>query len=122
MFYGKDTIETNFDVVLKRLEEKELFLFEPMPSYKESDKWTDEYRIRDGHTKLEDGTWVTVHSLTAYLQKMKKDTVELYDSLQDALQKNSKIRRQNTEMEFGLRTAQKSLNTALSIKRTGEYE
>jgi hypothetical protein len=34
MFYGKDTIENNFTLLLNKLGEQELFLFEPMPSYK----------------------------------------------------------------------------------------
>ena len=34
MFYGKDSIENQFDPLLKKLGEQELFLFEPMPSYK----------------------------------------------------------------------------------------
>jgi IS30 family transposase len=49
MFYGKDSIENQFDPLLKKLEEQELFLFEPMPSWKEEkegSKWTDEERKR----------------------------------------------------------------------------
>ena len=119
MFYGKETIEHNFDLVLKKVQEQELFLFEPMPSWKEEkegSKWTDEFRIRDGHTKLADGSWVTVHKLSTYLEKIKQDTIEVYDNYQDALKNNSALKRQRYEMEFGLRHAQKSLNKALAMK------
>jgi len=116
MFYGKDTIENNFDTLLKKLSEQELFIFEPMPSYKLSERWTDEFRIRDGHTKLADGSWVTIHKVTTFLEKMKQDTIEVYDNYQDALKNNSALKRQRYEMEFGLRHAQKSLNKALAMK------
>lgn len=116
MFYGKETIEHNFDLVLKKVQEQELFLFEPIPSYKLNERWTDEFRIRDGHTKLADGSWVTVHKLSTYLEKIKQDTIEVYDNYQDALKNNSALKRQRWEMEFGLRSAQKSLNKALAMK------
>ena len=116
MFYGKETIEHNFDLILKKVQEQELFLFEPMPSYKLNERWTDEFRIRDGHTKLADGSWVTVHKLSTYLEKIKQDTIEVYDNYQEALKNNSALKRQRYEMEFGLRSAQKSLNKALAMK------
>jgi hypothetical protein len=117
MFYGKDSIEENFSRVLNKLGEQELFLFEPMPSYKEGERWTDEFRIRDGHTKLADGTWVTIHKVTSYVEAMKKNTVELYDNYQDALIKNSLITKKNREMEYGLRVAEKALKNALAMTK-----
>jgi hypothetical protein len=125
MFYGKDTVEENFDVLLRKLEQQELFLFEPMPSWKEEkegSKWTDEFRTRDGHTKLADGTWVTIHKVTDWVEKLKKDTVELYELNTKQSRVISLMNQQRREMEYGLRVAQKSLNTALSIKTTGENE
>jgi hypothetical protein len=122
MFYGKDTVEENFDVLLRKLEQQELFLFEPMPKYKEGDRWTDEFRIRDGHTKLADGSWVTIHKVTDWVEKLKKDTKELYEISTKQSREISLLKQQRREMEYGLRVAQKSLNTALSIKSTGENE
>jgi hypothetical protein len=122
MFYGKDMVEKNFDVLLQKLEQQELFLFEPMPSYKEGDRWTDEFRIRDGHTKLADGSWVTIHKVTTWVDKLKKDTTELYEQNTKQSREISLLKQQRREMEYGLRVAQKSLNTALSIKSTGENE
>ena len=116
MFYGKDTVEENFDVLLQKLEQQELFLFEPMPSYKEGDRWTDEFRIRDGHTKLADGTWVTIHKVTTWVQQLKKDTTELYEQNTKQSREISLLKQQRYEMEFGLRHAQKSLNKALAMK------
>jgi len=94
-----------------------LFLFEPMPSYKLTDRWTDEFRIRDGHTKLADGSWVTIHKVTTYVEAMKKNTVELYDNYQDALRKNRLLAQKNREMEYGLRVAEKTLKSALAMTK-----
>jgi len=117
MFYGKDSIEERFASVLKKLGEQELFMFEPMPKYKEGERWTDEFRIRDGHTKLADGSWVTVHKLTTYVEALQKNTLELYDNYQDALQKNSLVVRKNREMEYGLRVAEKALKNSLALTK-----
>ena len=117
MFYGKETIEHNFDLVLKKVQEQELFLFEPMPSYKLNERWTDEFRIRDGHTKLADGSWVTVHKLSTYLEKIKQDTIEVYDNYQDALRKNRLLVQKNREMEYGLRVAGKALKNSLELTK-----
>lgn len=119
MFYSKEWVAENFDVLLRKLEQQELFLFEPMPSWKEEkegSKWTDELRIRDGHTKLADGTWVTIHKVTTWVEKLKKNTVELYEQNTKQSREISLLKRQKYEMEFGLRHAQKSLNKALTIK------
>jgi hypothetical protein len=114
MFYGKDSIENQFSLLENKLED--LFIFEPMPSYKTGERWTDEFRIRDGHTKLADGTWVTIHKATTYFQALKKSTTELYEQHQETIRQLSMVRQQKSEMEFGLRHAQKSLNKALTMK------
>lgn len=116
MFYGKDSIENNFALLLRKLGEQELFLFEPMPSYKNSERWTDEFRIRDGHTKLADGSWVTVHKVTSYVEALQKSVIDLYEQHQETSRNLNIARRQKREMEFGLRHAQKSLNKALAMK------
>jgi hypothetical protein len=87
-----------------------------MPSYKLNERWTDEFRIRDGHTKLADGSWVTIHKLTTYVESLKKSTTELYEHYQETLSQLNMVRQQKREMEFGLRTAQKSLDKALAMK------
>ena len=116
MFYGKDMVEQNFDILLNKLEQQELFLFEPMPSYKEGERWTDEFRIRDGHTKLADGSWVTIIKVTTWVEKLKKDTIDLYEQNQKTNRELTLAKQQRYEMEFGLRSAQKSLNKALAMK------
>jgi hypothetical protein len=117
MFYGKDSIEENFDVLLRKLEQQELFLFEPMPKYKEGERWTDEFRIRDGHTNLGDGTWVTIHKVTDWVEKLKKDTTELYEENQKRYREIELLKQQRYEMEYGLRVAQKSLNNSLKLSQ-----
>jgi len=117
MFYGKDTIEENFDILLRKLEQQELFLFEPMPSYKTGEKWTDEFRIRDGHTKLADGTWVTIIKVTTWVEKLKKDTEDLYTSYQTNLQEIRLLKQQRREMEYGLRVAEKALKNSLALTK-----
>ena len=120
MFYGKDSIENQFDPLLKKLEEQELCLFEPMPSYKLNEKWTDKFRIRDGHTKLDDGSWVTIHKVTTYVQSIQKSVTELYEQNQKLYKELNIFKQQKYEMEYGLRVAQKSLNKALNMK--GDYD
>jgi hypothetical protein len=116
MFYGKDNVGRDFDLLINKLEQQELFLFEPMPSYKTGERWTDEFRIRDGHTKLADGSWVTIIKVTTWVEKLKKDTEDLFTSYQTNLQEIRLLKQQRHEMEFGLRSAQKSLNKALAMK------
>jgi hypothetical protein len=117
MFYGKDSIEENFSLVLKKLDEQELFLFEPMPSYKLNERWTDEFRIRDGHTKLADGTWVTIHKVTDWVEKLKKDTTELYEQNTKQSREISLLKQQRYEMEYGLRVAEKALKNSLALTK-----
>ena len=117
MFYGKDTVEENFDVLLRKLEQQELFLFEPMPSYKTGDRWNDEFRIRDGHTKLADGSWVTIHKVTTWVDKLKKDTTELYEQNQQTNRELSLAKRRIYEMEYGLRVAEKALKNSLALTK-----
>jgi hypothetical protein len=120
MFYGKDSIENQFEPLLKKLGEQELFLFEPMPSYKLNERWTDEFRIRDGHTKLDDGSWVTIHKVTTYVQSIKKSVTDLYEQNRKLYKELNILKQQKYEMEYGLRVAQKSLNKALNMK--GDYD
>jgi hypothetical protein len=117
MFYGKDTVEQNFDVLLRKLEQQELFLFDPMPSYKLNERWTDEFRIRDGHTKLADGSWVTIHKVTTWVDKLKKDTTELYEQNQQTNRELSLAKRRIYEMEYGLRVAEKALKNSLALTK-----
>jgi hypothetical protein len=117
MFYGKDMVEGNFDVLLRKLEQQELFLFEPMPNYKTSERWTDEFRIRDGHTKLADGTWVTIHKVNDWVEKLKKDTTELYEQNTKQSREISLLKQQRREMEYGLRVAEKALKNSLALTK-----
>ena len=119
MFYSKESIAEDFDLLKSNLEMMKLVLVEPMPSWKEDkegSKWTDEYRIRDGHTKLADGTWVTIHNASDWLAVLQKRTEKLYDQHQETSNKLNLALRKKCEMEFGLRHAQKSLNKALEMK------
>jgi hypothetical protein len=119
MFYSKESIAEDFELLQSNLEMMKLVLVEPMPSWKEDkegSKWTDEYRIRDGHTKLADGSWVTIHKASDWLAALQKRTEKLYDQHQETSNKLTLALRQKYEMEFGLRHAQKSLNKALEMK------
>lgn len=117
MFYGKDMVEQNFDILLKKLGEQELFLFEPMPNYKNGERWTDEFRIRDGHTKLADGSWVTIVKVTTWVENLKKDTEDLYTSYQTNLREIQLLKHQRREMEYGLRVAEKALKNSLALTK-----
>ena len=117
MFYGKESIDNQFNPLLNKLEQQELFLFEPIPSYKLTERWTDEFRIRDGHTKLADGTWVTIHKVTTWVHQLKKDTTELYEQNTKQSREISLLRQQRYEMEYGLRVAEKALKNSLALTK-----
>ena len=117
MFYGKESVEKNFDILLEKLQQQDLFLFEPMPSYKNGERWTDEFRIRDGHTKLADGSWVTIHKVTTWVEQLKKDTTELYGENQKRYHEISLLKQQRREMEYGLRVAEKALKNSLALTK-----
>jgi hypothetical protein len=115
MFYGKEQVDKNFNIMLEKLEQQELFLFEPMPDYKNGERWTDEFRIRDGHTKLADGSWVTIHKVTTWAKQLKNDTIELYEQNQKRYHEIQLLRQQKREMEYGLRAAEKALKNSLNL-------
>lgn len=115
MFYGKEQVGKNFNIMLEKLEQQELFLFEPMPDYKNGERWTDEFRIRDGHTKLADGSWVTIHKVTTWAEQLKNDTIELYEQNQKRYHEIQLLRQQKREMEYGLRAAEKALKNSLNL-------
>lgn len=117
MFYGKDNVDADFTLLLNKLEQQELFLFEPMPNYKTGERWTDEFRIRDGHTKLADGSWVTIIKVTTWVEKLKKDTEDLFTSYQTNLQEIRLLKQQRREMEYGLRVAEKALKNSLALTK-----
>ena len=117
MFYGKESIQKEFELVTEKLNslDQPLFMFESMPSYKNGERWTDEFRIRDGHTKLADGTWVTVHNLAEYVHAIHKNTTDLYEQYQKTLRELSLVKQKNHEMEYGLRVAEKALTNSLQL-------
>lgn len=117
MFYGKDMVEKDFNLLINKLSEQELFLFEPMPSYKTGERWTDEFRVRDGHTKLADGSWVTIIKVTTWVEKLKKDTIELYEQNIKQSREIQLLKQQRYEMEYGLRVAEKALKNSLALTK-----
>ena len=117
MFYGKDDVDRQFAPLVQKLNEQELFLFEPMPSYKNGERWTDEFRIRDGHTKLADGSWVTIHKMVTYVESLQKNSNKLYEQYLQATRDLTILRQQRREMEYGLRVAEKALKNSLAITK-----
>jgi hypothetical protein len=115
MFYGRDDVEKQFAPLLNKLEQQELFLFDPMPSYKNGERWTDEFRIRDGHTKLADGSWVTIHKVITWAETLQNNTGKLYDEYLKLRKDLDLARQKNREMEYGLRVAEKALKNSLKL-------
>lgn len=114
MFYGKDSIEERIELLHQVVSG---VINIPAPSYAMGARWSDELRIKQGYTKLEDGSWATVIDTQEYLSKMKQDMIELYDNYQDSLRINGLLTRKNREMEYGLRVAEKALNNSLAITK-----
>jgi hypothetical protein len=70
MFYGKESITETLALIRNKTSG---VIRIPMPEYKMNERWTDEFRIRDGHVKLEDGSWVTEVIVEEFLGKLEKD-------------------------------------------------
>lgn len=113
MFYGKESIEERINLLSKVVSGVVVI---PAPKYTNNESWNDELRTKHGYTKLEDGSWATVIDAQDYLDKMKKDMIEVFEEFQNYIRKNNLLRAQKYEMEYGLRVAQKSLNKALNMK------
>lgn len=114
MFYSKEMITER--VALIRDKTSGVIRI-PMPEYKMNERWTDEFRIRDGHIKLEDGTWVTEIAVEDFLGKLEEDILALYEHHQETLCKLNLVGRQKREMEYGLRVAEKALKNSLAITK-----
>jgi hypothetical protein len=114
MFYGRESIAKDLEPIRNKISG---IIRIPMPSYKTGERWTDEFRIRDGHVKLEDGTWVTEVVVEEYLGDIERSILYLYDSYQKSLQENRILLQQRREMEYGLRVAEKALKNSLAITK-----
>jgi hypothetical protein len=114
MFYSKESITETVTLIRNKTSG---VIRIPIPEYKMNERWTDEFRIRDGHTKLDDGTWVTEVIVEAYLGKLEKDILDLYDNYQDSVKQNNLLIRKNREMEYGLRVAEKALKNSLALTK-----
>lgn len=117
MFYDRESISKDLAPIRNKISG---VIHIPMPSYKLNDRWTDEFRIRDGHIKLEDGTWVTELVVEDYLGSIEQSILKLYDSYQKSLKENRLLVQQRREMEYGLRVAQKSLGKALNMTEVND--
>ena len=117
MFSSKECIENAFDVLLKKLEGEELFVSQPMSDYKLGKNWTDEMRIQNGHTKIADGSWVTIHKVSAWVEALKKGSTKLYEENQKAYRKIELLQKQKYEMEYGLRAAEKAMKNSLALAK-----
>jgi hypothetical protein len=76
MFYSKESIAETVTLIRNKTSG---VIRIPMPDYKMNKSWTDEFRIRDGHIKLQDDTWVTEVDVEVFLGKLEKDVLDLYD-------------------------------------------
>jgi hypothetical protein len=114
MFYGRESIAEDLKPIRNKISG---VIRIPMPSYKLNDRWTDEFRIRDGHIKLDDGTWVTEVVVEEYLGELEKSILDLYDSYQKSLQEKTLLLQQRREMEYGLRVAEKALKNSLALTK-----
>ena len=114
MFYGKESITETLALIRSKTDG---VIHIPMSEYKLSERWTDEFRIRDGHVKLEDGSWVTEVIVEEFLGKLEKDILDLYASYQTGLNDIRLLKQQRYEMEYGLRVAEKALKNSLAMTK-----
>ena len=114
MFYCKESITETLALIRSKTDG---VIHIPMSIYKYGERWTDEFRIRDGHIKLEDGTWVTEVDVGDYLNKLETDILDLYTSYQTGLNEIRLLKQQRYEMEYGLRVAEKALKKSLAMTK-----
>jgi hypothetical protein len=114
MFYGKESITETLALIQTKISG---IIRIPMPDYKMNERWTDEFRVRDGHVKQEDGTWVTEVDVGDYLNKLEKDILDLHTSYQTGLNEIRLLKQQKYEMEYGLRVAERALKNSLALTK-----
>jgi hypothetical protein len=114
MFYGKESITETLALIRTKTSG---IIRIPMPDYKMNERWTDEFRVRDGHVKQEDGTWVTEVDVGDYLNKLERDILDLYTSYQTGLNEIRLLKHQRYEMEYGLRVAERALLNSLAMTK-----
>ena len=113
MFYGRESISKDLAPIRNKISG---VIHIPAPEWTLGDKWNDELRKERGYIQLADGSWVTEVIVEEYLGKLEQDILALFDQNQKRYREIESLRKQKYEMEFGLRTAQKSLNKALAMK------
>ena len=111
MFYGRECISKDLAPIRNKISG---VIHIPAPEW--TLKWNDELRKERGYIQLADGSWVTEVIVEEYLGKLEQDILALFDQNQKRYREIESLRQQKYEMEFGLRTAQKSLNKALAMK------
>lgn len=114
MFYGRESISDRVEYIRGLMTGVVTI---PAPNYIHGHNWTDELRVKNGYTQLEDGSWATVTDCQEYLSKMEKDMLEVYDNYQKSLHKNELLVAKNREMEYGLRVAEKALKNSLAMTK-----
>jgi hypothetical protein len=114
MFYSKESIAETLALIRNKTSG---VIRIPMPDYKMNERWTDEFRIRDGHIKLQDDTWVTEVDVEVFLGKLEKDVLDLYDNYQESLNEIRLLKQQRYEMEYGLRVAERALKNSLAMTK-----
>jgi hypothetical protein len=114
MFYSKESIAETLALIRNKTSG---VIRIPMPDYKMNERWTDEFRIRDGHIKLQDGSWVTEVDVEVFLGKLEKDVLDLYDNYQESLNEIRLLKQQRYEMEYGLRVAERALKNSLALTK-----
>ena len=114
MFYGRESISDRVEYIRGLMTGSVIV---PAPDYIHGRNWTDELRVKNGYTQLEDGSWATVIDCQEYLSKMERDMLEVYDNYQKSLSNNELLRAKNREMEYGLRVAEKALKKSLDMTK-----
>ena len=119
MFYDENSIKEKMDQ-LRQVSSALSPFIEPMPSYMNGVRWTDEHRERDGYVKQEDGSWVKFIPVDVWIDYLQKEILDLYRRNSENSTNLIMCNRKNYEMEYGLRVAQKSLLKSLDMKVENE--
>ena len=116
MIYDKKDVEEMSEKVQRLITASGIdIVYEPAPTYIQGPNWTDELREKNGYKQVE-GIWVKEVNNSDYWMTKMNDVRAMIDDRKRLSAELSLARRKIYQMEYGLRVAQKSLNTALTLE------
>lgn len=120
MIYDKEDVDVMLEEIQRLITVAGIdHLIKPAPPYIHGPNWTDELREKNGFEQVE-GIWCRKLNINDYWATKMNDVRAMVDERKRLNAELSHAKRKLYEMEYGLRVAQKSLNTALTMEKENE--